>query len=227
MANNDNTTGSIDPPGLSDSRSTQSNAVWLPLLLFGILVCASASLYLPDLQVGEGISPWGRPNIATYWAFALLAGSAGTAAWYAWTARYAGIRTRVLGAVATWIVGGLMLGGSPLARFEPIRSLPMYRLYGNENAVLLVIAAGLLVLAWTGRSLLLATTSAIFLAVSCVNIFYNPENLLPSDAYYAMTLGQISALHVILPGAVLLAGAGFAWGLSSRRRVEASTLAAA
>jgi hypothetical protein len=203
----------------------QANAFWLPLLLFGVLVCASATLFFfQDLEsqldtiyrvgdrvntdAAQSIDSFSRTSIDRYWTFALFAGSVGTAAWYAWTARYAGIRTRARGAVATWIIGGLLL------RAPPVTIGAMWRLDGNGNAVLLAIAAGLLVLSWTSRSRLLASISVIFLAVSSLCVFYNPENLLP-----AMTIGDSSALHVLLPGVVLLMGAATAWWLSSRRRL--------
>lgn len=81
-------------------------------------------------------------------------------------------------------------------------ALGVYLIYGF--AALLIIAAGLLTLAWLERSPLLAVTGLVFSAVSVVANL--TEQTFPADWYSASSMQVFVLRNLLLPGVVLLVG---------------------
>ncbi len=83
-------------------------------------------------------------------------------------------------------------------------ALGVYLIYGF--AALLIIAAGLLTLAWLERSVLLAVTGLVFSGFSVLaNVLEVSEKIFPPD-WYAGSMQVVVLRNLLLPGVVLLAG---------------------
>src|SRR6478672_12328846 len=131
MANDMDQTGATPEALLAElselraSTRSRRRAYWLPLLVFGLLICASAPQYVrsdvaTDSTFTTG-SSWltalggwafataGSDVRGLYWLFAVLAGAATTALWYGWHARLTGVGTRVRGSVLAWVLGATLL----------------------------------------------------------------------------------------------------------------------
>jgi hypothetical protein len=212
---------------LRQRARSRRHAYWFPLILFGALICLSAPFYYPqqlppvsgpgNARVAAGPLPsWflrldllrpisgGRWYTALYWLVVLACGFALTAWWYRRNGRRTGLMTSARG----YLVTGVVLLVLTLA-------VPSLGLFLPGNLVirglfpLLIIAAGLWVLARAERSPGLAAIAAVYTAVALVSNLYNVGNL-------TYRLGII--LHggwgdvlpnVLPPAAVLLvAGAG-------------------
>jgi hypothetical protein len=84
-------------------------------------------------------------------------------------------------------------------------ALGVYLIYGF--AALLIIAAGLLTLAWLERSVLLAVTGLVFTAASVIaNVLEVGEKLFPEDWYSGSTMQVVVLRNLLLPGVVLIVG---------------------
>lgn len=107
----------------------------------------------------------------------------------------------------------LVLGGVAAAVLTIRRTFP-----------LLVIAVGMLVLAWVERSRLLAAVAVTFTLTAFLAVLYKTENVLFTVLSHLgvsdqdMPIGIGSAFDVFLPGLILLVGAAIAWTQDFRLR---------
>ena len=220
----------------------QRQAYWLPLLLFGILACASAPMYVTDPVAPSGqdgftsSSPWllglggfsGFPGQSApdtrgvYWLVGLLICALFTGVWYRWHATLTGLGTRVRLPLLVWVLGTIGVVAVSLVSVAAILWAWPATLRGTS--ALLVIVAGLLVLSRVERSALLTAITVVYTVAACLGVFYNPENLLyrllsafgVEDQSMPFTIG--GTVNVLLPGAVLLVGALVAVSADLRRR---------
>jgi hypothetical protein len=212
-----------------------------PLLVFGVLMLASAPLYrdptgpdaLREIYDNPPLSGLGgdllphSEAIGWYWLAALLAGYLGTLWWYRRHALKVGVQTRTrtyLTAGILGVLGGLALG--PVLQFlalntaasvsDAVRRVfsPLYVLVNLGLIPILVVAAGLLVLARLERSRLLAGTGGlviVLLALAPVYVNtapfgadfpdygYLPTVLLP--AFVLLTAGVVATMRARRPRA--------------------------
>src|ERR1700683_3385083 len=165
---------------LSKRTSAAARAYWLPLILFGALICASLPFYeklhAPPraLLFQSGAEPNGIVKtevtaLGYYWQLALLAGVVLTALWYRWRGRQTGFRTPA----AAFLITGLVLG--ELVLLIPLligqaQSLTLIRLVHDTHQAgpLVIIAALLWTLAWAEHSRALAIITGGFLIVALV-----------------------------------------------------------
>ena len=205
------------------------HAYWFPLVLFGLLTCGAAPLYVAaaaphDLSGAYGTRPrplllgGGLPGgdsfyLGWYWAAALVGGYVLTVAWYRWHARQAGVATParsylIIGVVLTVLV----LVIPPLTMVVPALSwvwLPFGDVWIRGTLAFLIIAAGLWVLARAERSRALAVIALVYTGAALLSSLYNVENVVfrlgwnPGQSTFAW---QLTALpNVLLPAAILLA----------------------
>jgi len=221
----------------SETRNAR-HAYWLPVGVFGLLVCAAAPMYITaeivcpgQAECSAGLQPawtaqWlnglGGGVRGAYWTFVLIAGALVTWAWYAWYGRVTGLATIVRGPVAAWAAGlffaATTVSFAGLAGFASFHILP-----GRGFFPLLVIGLGLLVLGVLERSPLLSTVAVLTCAWAWVLSLYNPENVvfrmlsvagLPSDRIQPTMLFTVD---VLIPG-LLLTGTAVAAFLADFRR---------
>jgi hypothetical protein len=225
-------------------RRTRSarHAYWFPLVLFGLLICVSAPLYVSASSPPAGLRYsrafdargglfvlGGMPGdgsgfyLGWYWLVALVGGYLLTVLWYRWHARQAGVQTPARGYVVTGVVLTALAAVIPLllARVRQLQWLWAV-LPGDAwirgTFAFLIIAAGLWVLARAERSLGLVVTAAVYTAAALLASLYNVENILfrlgwmPGRGDVSLTVLP----GVLLPAAVLLI-AGAAAFLAPRR----------
>ncbi len=225
----------------SQARSAR-HAYWLPLLLFGLLTCASVPFYIEPgvsrLASGTGghahaVSRLTGPPVpylpgfggmlgggwqgylAVYWLAAIAAGFAVTYLWYRRRGRQVGLMTPARGFLITGAVISLLVLVLPLAGLVP------GDLIVRGTFPFLIIAAGLWVLARAERSRALTFIAALYTAVALVASLYNIENVLfrlgwnPSASQWQLT----SLPNVLLPALILLAAGGGAY-LAQRARQQ-------
>ncbi len=216
-------------------RRTRSarHAYWLPLVLYGLLICAAAPLYVqrqdprgtgvystpgPQIQLA-GLGGYADGYIAAYWLFALVAGFWLTAWWYRRRGRRAGLLTSSRGFVAAGVAVTavlILLSVVPAA----------VRLWPGDLVIrgtfpLIVIGIGLFALAWTERSWVLSVTAALFTAAVLVASLYDVENVLfrlgwnPGPAQ----LGLTALPNVLLPALILLVAGLAAFPAQRPRRL--------
>ena len=217
------------------------HAYWFPLILFGLLTCAAAPLYVaadaPPLDLGaHNVGSWpillsGLPigtrtfYIGWYWAVALVGGYLLTLLWYRRHAGRAGVWTPARGYLITGVVlTVLALAIPPLTRWLHFLSLiwlPFADVWIRGTLAFLIIAIGLWVLARAERSRALAAIALVYTGAALLSSLYNVENIVfrlgwnPGRSAFAW---QLTALpNVLLPAAVLLA-AGCAAYLAQRTR---------
>lgn len=202
-------------------------AFWFPLLIFGLMITASAPMYAGSSADGRnldlgfvseilgGHGTYGNPAwLTVYWISLLVGGSVMTAAWYVWYSRVAGLATRVRPTALTWLGGTAAVIVLPLAPLSLLYlNFPLWQLTARGTAGLLIAVAGFWVLAYLERSRLLAVVTAVFTVAAALGVLYDTSNLLydflsstdslPENLPY--WLG--AATNVILPGSVLLVGA--------------------
>ena len=205
---------------------------WFPLVLFGVLGCAAAPLYLAsaaNIPTGSGTyqpgntgpmllggAPIGRNNfyIGWYWTIALMAGYLLTVLWYWRSARQAGVRTPSRGYVITGIVlTVLAVALPPLSRAVP-GLLTLWAPFGDVwirgTLAFLIIAAGLWVLVRAERSPALAVIALAYTGAALLASLYNVENLLfrlgwnPAASRFGWDWTVLPG--ILLPAVVLLAG---------------------
>jgi hypothetical protein len=219
------------------------HAYWFPLVLFGVLACGAAPLYVaaaaPPRTSGAyaaspgptllGGTPFGTDGfyIGWYWAVALVGGYLLTLLWYRRHAGRAGVRTPARGYLITGVVlTVLAVAIPPLTRWLPGLSLlwlPLGDVWIRGTLAFLIIATGLWVLARAERSRVLAIIALVYTGAALLSSLYNVENILfrlgwnPGRSAFAW---QLTALpNVLLPAAILLAGGCGAF-LAQRARRE-------
>ena len=219
---------------------TARHAYWFPLLLFGLLTCGAAPLYVVAaapppasavLTSGPGpILLGGMPigglsfYIGWYWAVALVGGYLLTLLWYRRHARRAGVWTPARGYLITGVVlTVLALAVPPLTMWlHPLGLLwlPLGDVWIRGTLAFLIIAIGLWVLARAERSRALAAIALVYTGAALLASLYNVENIVfrlgwnPRGTF----AWQLTALpNVLLPAAILLA-AGCGAFLAQRTR---------
>jgi hypothetical protein len=218
------------------------HAYWFPLILFGLLTCGAAPLYVaaaapPTASGAFTVGSWplllgGRPigmgtfYIGWYWAVALVGGYLLTLLWYRRHAGRAGVWTPARGYLVTGVVlTVLALAIPPLTRWLPVLSLawqPFGDVWIRGTLAFLIIAIGLWVLARAERSRVLAVIALVYTGAALLASLYNVENILfrlgwnPGRSAFDW---QLTALpNVLLPAAILLvAGCGAFLAQRTRR----------
>jgi hypothetical protein len=218
------------------------HAYWFPLVLFGLLTCASVPFYIQHVPSRPGtvvaastpgplalqsayLGGFGLLRAARglpyYWLGAMLVGIAATVIWYRWRGNRVGLRTPARGYLITGLAIVALALLVPLAS-EHLAGADRFLLMPGDLVVrgtfpLVLIGLGLCFLAWAERSVGLAVIAAVYVALSLVASLYDIENLY----YYVFGSGlspDASALpNVLLPAVVLvLSGAG-AWLVQRRQ----------
>jgi hypothetical protein len=213
-----------------DARSVR-HAYWLPLVLFGLVIGASAPFYvLPPFGPGHPViwtSVAGLPALAPlvgqnstaltiYWLIAIGAGLYVTWLWYLRHGRRVGLMTPARGFVIAGVVVGLLC-----------LVLPAFQLVPGDLVVrgtmpFVIVAAALWVLAWAERSTGLAVVAAVFTGAALLASLYNVENVLFWLGWWHPTTSDMrfSTLpNILLPALVLLASGAGAYLVQRRRQV--------
>jgi hypothetical protein len=227
-------------------RRTRSarHAYWFPLVLFGLLIGASAPLYVAAAEphfatstgsaVRGGLPPFGGPAVlggmpvagrsfylGWYWLVALVGGYLLTLLWYRWHARRAGVQTAARGYLITGVVLTVLAAAlPPLSQLVPgLDRLWPGDLWIRGTFAFLIIAAGLWVLARAERSLALVITAAVYTGAALLASLYNVENILFRLGWNprgaALSLTVLPG--VLLPAAVLLAAGAVAFAAQRPR----------
>jgi hypothetical protein len=203
------------------------HAYWFPLVLFGLLTCGAAPLYVAAaaprdtsgaLATGRGplllngfLPGGGGFYIGWYWAAALAGGYLLTVVWYRWHARRAGVATPARGYLITGVVlTVLVLAIPPLTVKVPGLWrvwLPFGDVWIRGTLAFLIIATGLWVLARAERSRALAVIALVYTGAALLSSLYNVENIVfrlgwnPRGTF----AWQLTALpNVLLPAVILL-----------------------
>ncbi len=216
------------------------HAYWFPLVLFGVLTCASVPFYIQpafrQVPAGSGIfvrassatGPWlpflgGSPGLvqsylAYYWIVALLGGLVLTQLWYWWHARRIGLQTPARGyLLITTVLTVLAVVIPPLSQVRSphwLRFMHRLQVLWPGDLVIrgtfpfLIIAVGLLALAWAERSRALTVTAVVYTGAALLASLYDVSNITYRLGWNPPPSGQ-SLPSVLLPALVLLvAGAG-------------------
>ncbi len=210
------------------------HAYWFPLVLFGLLTCASVPFYLNQFPRGTatysrppgpaflqsfylgGVGPTSFRGTAYYWLGALLLGVAATVIWYRWRGNRVGLRTPARG----YLITGLVIVA--LALLLPVIAQHVHgvRLFTPGVPADLVlrgtfpfvlIGVGLCFLAWAERSVGLAAIAAGYLALALVASLYDTENVFSNWFGVSLTPAASELPNVLLPGLVLLLSGVGAW----------------
>jgi hypothetical protein len=222
------------------------HAYWFPLVLFGLLTCASVPFYiLPSYPAGSGgVTQRGlqlpilggfpgitvQRSLGYYWLAALLAGLLLTLLWYRRNARRVGLQTPARGYVTTVAVLTMLALVIPL--LSHVRSphwlswLQYLQVLWPGDLVVrgtfpfVIIAAGLWVLAWAERSRGLAVIAAVYTAAALLSSLYNIENVLFRLGWNPSgnDWSLTSLPNVLLPALVLLATGAGAFAVQRRHR---------
>jgi hypothetical protein len=216
---------------------------WFPLVLFGLLTCGAAPLYVASAAAPAGsgaraVNPGpillsGMPlggsgfRIGWYWAAALVGGYLLTLLWYRWRAGRAGVRTPARGYLITGVVLTVMvLAIPPLTRFVPrlgVLWYPLADVWIRGTLAFLIIAVGLWVLARAERSRALAVIALVYTGAALLASLYNVENILfrlgwnPGQSAFGWRLTVLPG--IVLPAAVLLV-AGLGALIAQRRHTS-------
>jgi hypothetical protein len=222
------------------------HAYWFPLVLFGLLICASAPLYRQPAIPAGSASGTGQAFVAAgptipmlgglngfqlssylpyYWLMALFAGLALTLLWYRRHARQVGLATPARGYVITGaVITVLAIVLPPLSLIHVLRWLQV--LWPGDLVVrgtfpFLIIAAGLCVLAWAERSPALAVIVAVYTGAALLASLYDIENF-RLGWNPAADNGRLGSLPgVLLPALILLAAGAGAFAVQRRHRAAA------
>ena len=219
---------------LRDRATAAARGYWLPLLLFGALICGSLPFYerlsRPGLAGSTAAAhcraivnhPCYVSVAAThitvvvalgyYWQIAIPAGVLLTVLWYRWRGNRVGLRTPARGFLITGLVLGEAVLLVPLLAGQS-NSPSLHRLMHDTHQAgpLVIIAALLWVLAWAERSPALAIIVAIYLATALVVTQFTNGGLAGGDTGAAdLAMSQLRLLG-LLPALVLLAAGAGAW----------------
>ncbi len=218
------------------------HAYWFPLVLFGVLICASVPFYIqPSVAAGSGpVAAVPGPSmpllggfhglltsryLGYYWLTALFAGLLLTLLWYRRHARQVGLATPARGYIITSaVLTVLAFLLPPLSQAGGLRWLQVLwpgDLVLRGTFPFLIIAVGFWVLARAERSQALAVIAAIYTAAALLASLYNVENILfrlgwnPTPGQWRLT----SLPGVLLPALVLLVAGVCAFAVQRPHRV--------
>ncbi len=227
------------------------HAYWFPLVLFGLLVCASVPFYFPPSTwelfrlpgsphpVSAGV--YGAPpgprflqsaylgglgipssrGIAYYWLGAMLLGIAATVFWYRWRGNRVGLRTPARG----YLIAGLIIIALalliPLAGGGAGMLLMPGDLLIRGTFPLVLIGLGLCFLAWSERSVGLAVIAAVYLGLALLASLYDIQNVFYDWFGLSLSPAASSLPNVLLPALVLLLSGAGAWVVQRRHRPRA------
>jgi hypothetical protein len=220
---------------IGDRTGAAARGYWLPLLIFGALVCGSLAFYerLPRPRPGlaRPLAPApcqavvnhpchaaaaGTEHLTVvtalgfYWQFVIPAAVLVIVLWYHWRGQRVGLRTPARGFLITGLVlGELVLLGPILA--SQSRSLTGLIHDTHQVGAQVIIAALLWVLAWSERSPLLAVVAAVYLAAAlAVSPFDNSGLAGGTTGAADLSLTALRLLG-LLPALILLAAGSGAW----------------
>jgi hypothetical protein len=219
-----------------------AHGYWLPLLLFGVLICGSLAFYerlqvpQPALllhsgsgpcQPGAGSCVTGPGPVITvvtglgwYWQLAIPVAVVLAVLWYRWRGGRTGLRTPSTPFLVTGLVLGEAVLGVPLLARAGSRQLAVLVHDSHQSGPLIIIAVLLWVLARAERSRALAVLTTGYLVVAIAASAFDNGGLAGGTTGAAdVALGQLRLIG-LLPALVLLAGGGAAW-LVQRRRLRA------
>jgi hypothetical protein len=203
------------------------HAYWFPLVVFGVLTCTSIPFYIQPLYIQPrgnagssgalpylgGFSPFVSHAVAYYWLGALVGGLVITQVWYLWHSRRVGLQTPSSAYLATTFVLTAMAASIPLlAQIRSPRSLrflgQLQRLYPGDLTIrgtfpFVLIAAGLLVLAWAERSRVLTAIAVLYAGSAVLSSLYDVENLTQRLGWNPSP-GDQALPNILLPGLLLL-----------------------
>ncbi len=219
---------------LRDRTSIAGRGYWLPLLLFGALICGSLPFYerlRPSQANSAGLA---EPGICTavlnrpchmrtgaghvtvvaalgyYWQIAIPAAVVLIVLWYRWRGNQVGLRTPARGFLITGLVLGELILLGPLLAGQS-GSLTRLTHDTHQAGPLVIIAALLWVLAWAQRSAALAIIAAVYLAVALAITQFNNGGLAGGTTGAAdLTLTALRLLG-LLPALILLAAGSGVW----------------
>jgi hypothetical protein len=213
----------------SEARSAR-HAYWLPLVLFGLVIGASAPFYVepaPSHSTGQipiftalpGFSPLLGAQSAevVYWLLAIGVGMYVTSVWYRRHGRRVGLITPARGFVIAGVIVGALLLVLPTVQFLP------GDLVVRGTLPFLIIAAALWVLARAERSPALAVIAAVFTGTALLSSLYDTENVLfrlgwnPTGAQWRLE----TLPNILLPALVLIVSGAGAYLTQRRQRVAA------
>jgi hypothetical protein len=226
---------------IRDRASADARGYWLPLVVFGALICGSLPFYERLMSHFRGLDPSGPAAGAArcqtsqgchvvvavahmtvitalgyYWQIAIPAGVVLVAGFYRWRGHRVGLRTPTRGFLLTGMILGELVLLVPLAAGQS-GSAGLLRLMHDTHQAgpLVIIAAVLWVLAWAERSPALATIVAVYLAVALVISPFDDGGLAGGTTGAAdLSLTGLRLLG-LLPALVLLAAGSAVW-LSQR-----------
>jgi hypothetical protein len=223
------------------------HAYWFPLVLFGLLTCASVPFYIERFPARSGVysprqsgpsflhsissflrsiylggfGPVTSGHAAYYWLAAVLVGLAATAMWYRLRGNRTGLRTPSRGFVITGLVLLVLALVIPVLADQPGGGVLAILMPGDllirGTFPLVLIGLGLCVLAWAERSVALTVIAAGYLAVSLVASLYDIENVL-YRLHWTISPAASSLPNVVLPALVLLLSGASAWVVQRQRR---------
>jgi hypothetical protein len=231
---------------IRDRTSAAARGYWLPLLVFGALICGSLPFYErltrprpalagPPATVpcqGGAIHPCqvaaGSVHLTVvtalgyYWQLAIPAAVVLTVAWYRWRGQQVGLRTPTRGFLITGLVLGELVLLAPILAGQSSSPTWLGLIHDTHQAGAQVVIAALLgLLAWAERSPLLAMIAAVFLAAAlAVSPFDNSGVAGGTTGAADVSLTALRLLG-LLPALILLVaglGAGLGAGLAQRRR---------
>jgi hypothetical protein len=199
---------------------------WVPLLLFGLLTLGSLPLYVlaplrcpPNVLCGGPLGPGfeipalgghyqtHRTALGWYWFAALLVGGLITVWWYRWHGRRRGVQGSAGVAVLVGLVGlAALLAGSSIWWWK----VPYLMVTDRGTSAFLVIALGLLALAWLERSGGLAVIAVAYTGAALLATLYDLVNITSRLGWDLYATRYALWPNVLLPAAVLLVGAGSA-----------------
>jgi hypothetical protein len=190
------------------------HAYWFPLVLFGVLIAASAPFFVEPTPP-PGVTTWVtsgnplpnlggnffQPSLSYYWLAAIVTGLGLTGWWYSRRGARVGVRTRSRGFLLT----GLVITAALIVVPFPFGILTM-----RGTFPILIIAVALWMLARAERSAGLSVVAMVFTAAALLAGLYNVEDILPAS-FAEFLLRYTSVPGVFLPPLVLLVAGGIAF----------------
>jgi hypothetical protein len=211
------------------------HAYWFPLVLFGLLTCASLPFYFPPTRSGTYSRPPGPRFLqsaylggfgiasyrgtAYYWLGAMLLGIAATVFWYRSRGNRVGLRTPARGYLITGLIIVALALLIPLAGGDGGMPLIMPGdLLGRGTFPFVLIGLGLCFLAWAERSVGLTVIATAYLALALVASLYDIQNVFYNWLGWSLGPTASSLPNVVLPALVLLLSGAGAWAVQRRHR---------